>query len=91
LLRQLKDQLAAAALPDMRFHDLRHSCATTLIAQGVHPRVVQEILGHSQISTTMNVYGHVHACGACITDHCPTCERSNPASRPRFAKLCRNQ
>jgi hypothetical protein len=43
----------------MRFHDLRHSCATTLIAQGVHPRVVQEILGHSQISTTMNVYGHV--------------------------------
>jgi integrase len=43
----------------MRFHDLRHSCATTLIAEGVHPRVVQEILGHSQISTTMNVYGHV--------------------------------
>jgi integrase len=49
----------AAGLPDMRFHDLGHSCATTLIAQGVHPRVVQEILGHSQISTTMNVYGHV--------------------------------
>jgi integrase len=59
LLRQFKDLLVAAELPDMRFHDLRHSCATTLIAQGVHPRVVQEILGHSQISTTMNVYGHV--------------------------------
>jgi hypothetical protein len=59
LLRQFKELLVAADLPDMRFHDLRHSCATTLIAQGVHPRVVQEILGHSQISTTMNVYGHV--------------------------------
>lgn len=59
LLRQFKALLVAADLPDMRFHDLRHSCATTLIAQGVHPRVVQEILGHSQISTTMNVYGHV--------------------------------
>lgn len=59
LLRQFKELLVAAELPDMRFHDLRHSCATTLIAQGVHPRVVQEILGHSQISTTMNVYGHV--------------------------------
>jgi integrase len=59
LLRQFKELLVAAGLSDMRFHDLRHSCATTLIAQGVHPRVVQEILGHSQISTTMNVYGHV--------------------------------
>jgi integrase len=59
LLRQFKALLVTAELPDMRFHDLRHSCATTLISQGVHPRVVQEILGHSQISTTMNVYGHV--------------------------------
>jgi integrase len=59
LLRQFKELLVSAGLPDMRFHDLRHSCATALIAQGVHPRVVQEILGHSQISTTMNVYGHV--------------------------------
>ena len=43
----------------MRFHDLRHSAATLLIAQGVHPRTVMEILGHSQIATTMNTYGHV--------------------------------
>ena len=42
----------------MRFHDLRHSAASLLIAQGVLPRVVMEILGHSQIATTMNVYGH---------------------------------
>jgi integrase len=43
----------------MRFHDLRHSAATLLIAQGVHPRTVMGILGHSQIATTMNTYGHV--------------------------------
>ena len=45
----------------MRLHDLRHSCATLLIAKGVHPRVVMEVLGHSQISITMNTYGHVTA------------------------------
>ncbi len=38
---------------------MRHSCATFLIVQGVHPRVVMQILGHSQISVTMNTYGHV--------------------------------
>ena len=40
-------------------HDLRHSCATLLLAQGVHPRVIMEILGHSQIAVTMNLYAHV--------------------------------
>lgn len=43
----------------MRFHDLRHSCATLLLVQGVSPRVVMEILGHSQINVTMNTYIHV--------------------------------
>ena len=43
----------------MRFHDLRHGMATMLIAQGVHARVVMEMLGHSTIAVTMNVYGHV--------------------------------
>lgn len=43
----------------VRFHDLRHTCATWLIAKGVHARIVMEILGHSQISLTMNTYGHV--------------------------------
>jgi integrase len=43
----------------MRFHDLRHGCASLLLAQGVHPRVVMEILGHSAISLTMNTYSHV--------------------------------
>jgi integrase len=42
----------------VRFHDLRHSCATFLIAAGVHPRTIMSTLGHSTISTTMNIYGH---------------------------------
>jgi integrase len=46
-------------LPDVRFHDLRHSSATMLLSMGVHPKVVQELLGHSQISMTMDVYSHV--------------------------------
>jgi integrase len=51
--------LKLAGLQHMRFHDLRHTCATLLLAQGVHPRIVMEILGHSQISVTMNTYSHV--------------------------------
>jgi integrase len=51
--------LKAAKLPKTRIHDLRHTCATLLLAQGVHPKVVQEILGHSQISLTLDTYSHV--------------------------------
>ena len=54
-----KRQLGRAGLPDIRFHDLRHSCASLLLAQNVHPRVVMEILGHSTITMTMNTYAHV--------------------------------
>ena len=43
----------------VRLHDLRHSCVSLLLALGVHPRVVMEIVGHSAIEMTMNVYGHV--------------------------------
>ncbi len=53
--------LKKAGLPHMRFHDLRHSAATMLLAMGVPIKVVQELLGHSDISTTLNVYGHVLA------------------------------
>jgi integrase len=56
---QFQRLLQVSGLPKMRFHDLRHSAATLLIAQGVHPRTVMEILGHSQIGITMNLYGHV--------------------------------
>ncbi len=51
--------LDRAGLAQRRFHDLRHSCATFLLVQGVSPRVVMEVLGHSQISLTMNTYTHV--------------------------------
>jgi len=51
--------LKAAGLRRIRFHDLRHTCATLLLAQGVHPRIIMEILGHSQIAVTMNLYAHV--------------------------------
>jgi integrase len=57
--REFSAILEAAKLPAMRIHDLRHTCASLLLAQGVHPRVVMETLGHSQISITMNTYSHV--------------------------------
>jgi len=59
LFAQFKALLKKAGLPDIRFHDLRHSSATMLLSVGVHPKVVQEILGHSQISMTMDIYSHV--------------------------------
>jgi integrase len=59
VLVQLKNVLKKAGLPDIRFHDLRHSTATLLLSKGVHPKVVQEILGHSEISMTMDTYSHV--------------------------------
>jgi len=46
-------------VPRVRFHDLRHSHATQLLSAGVHPKVAQERLGHSSISTTLDIYSHV--------------------------------
>ncbi len=54
-----KRVLAQAGVRPMRVHDLRHGCASFLLAQGVSARVVMETLGHSQISLTMNTYAHV--------------------------------
>jgi len=53
---QLRDR---AGLSWLRLHDLRHACATFLLAEGVEPRTVMEILGHSTIRLTMDTYGHV--------------------------------
>lgn len=57
--RRFKVLLEQAGLRDMRLHDLRHSCASFLLAQGLQPRTIMELLGHSQISLTMNTYAHV--------------------------------
>jgi integrase len=46
-------------LPDMHFHNLRHNDETILLSMGIQMKTVQEILGHSNISSTMNIYGHV--------------------------------
>jgi integrase len=54
-----KSALKVAGLPPQRFHNLRHACASFLLAQGVQPRTVMETLGHSQISLTMNTYAQV--------------------------------
>ncbi|MDC3412565.1 tyrosine-type recombinase/integrase [Terrihalobacillus insolitus] len=51
--------IVKTGLKKIRFHDLRHTSATLLINKGVHAKVIQERLGHSKISTTMDVYGHV--------------------------------
>jgi len=46
-------------LPQIRFHDLRHSHATQLLRQGIHPKIVSERLGHSTVGITLDVYSHV--------------------------------
>ena len=52
--------LARAGLPEKtRFHDLRHTCATLLLKKGVHPKYVQELLGHATIAITLDTYSHV--------------------------------
>jgi integrase len=56
--RDFRRLVAAAGLRRVRLHD-RHTAASLMLAQGVNPRVVMEILGHSQIRVTMNTYSHV--------------------------------
>jgi integrase len=52
--------LRDAGLPEaVRTHDLRHTCASLLIQLGAHPKAIQERLGHSDISVTLNLYGHL--------------------------------
>ena len=60
LNRSFKAMLQRAGLPkSTRFHDLQHTCATLLLKQGVNPKFVQELLGHGDVSLTLNVYSHV--------------------------------
>jgi integrase len=51
--------VARAGLPMIRFHDLRHSAATTALLQNIHPKIVAEMLGHSRVSVTLDLYSHV--------------------------------
>ena len=52
--------LRRAGFPERtRFYDLRHTCATLLLKKGVHPKLVQELLGHATISITLDTYSHV--------------------------------
>lgn len=51
--------LKKADLPPIRIHDLRHSYASIALARGVHPKVVQEAMGHSTIAVTLDLYSHV--------------------------------
>jgi integrase len=58
--RSFKPLLERTGLPPhTRFHDLRHTFATVLLPRGTHPKVVQEMLGHSTIVQTMDTYSHV--------------------------------
>jgi integrase len=54
-----KPLLKRAGLPEIRFHDLRHTCATLLLSKNVNPKVVSEMLGHSSIAITLDTYSHV--------------------------------
>jgi integrase len=57
--RSFKPLLDRTGLPKIRFHDLRHTCATLMLSGGVHPKVVQELLGHASITLTLDTYSHV--------------------------------
>jgi len=59
LYRRFFPALRRAGLPRMRFHNLRHTYASLLIAQGEHPKYIQSQLGHSSINVTMDIYGHL--------------------------------
>ena len=56
--RWFPKHLRAAGLPRIRFHDLRHTAATLLLGQGVHPKIVSEMLGHTSIGITLDLYSH---------------------------------
>lgn len=59
LLRHFKKKLADAGLPEIRFHDLRHTVATLLLEKNTHPLIVSSLLGHSGVNLTLNLYSHV--------------------------------
>jgi integrase len=61
IARHFRPLLQRAGLPLIRFHDLRHTAATLLLAADVHPKIVSELLGHASVTTTIDLYSHVTA------------------------------
>ena len=59
LIRNFKYFLKKAELPDVRFHDLRHTCASIMYEARVPEAVISKMLGHSRISVTMDIYTHL--------------------------------
>jgi integrase len=57
--RSFAPLLQRAGLPRIRFHDLRHTCATPLLTRNAHPKYVQELLGHATVAITPDTYSHV--------------------------------
>jgi integrase len=57
--RSFKPLLKRAGLQPIRFHDLRHTCATLLLSKDVYPKVVSEMLGHATVNITLDIYSHL--------------------------------
>jgi integrase len=57
--RSFAPLLEKAGLPHIRFHDLRHTCATLLLSSNINPKIVSEMLGHANIAITLDTYSHV--------------------------------
>jgi integrase len=87
--------LRRAALRRIRFHDLRHTYASLLIARGAHPKYIQAQLGHASIQTTLDRYGHLmpdaHAAEARKLDRLVFGEQGRPAADVVFDAVQRVQ
>jgi integrase len=88
--RSFKPLLDKAGLPrSVRLHDLRHTCATLLLGRGVHPKIVQELLGHATITITMDTYSHVlpNMQGEAVAAMESALSRSTPANNLKLSTL----
>lgn len=57
--RSFAPLLSRAGLPQITFHDLRHTCASLLFSKNVHPKFVQDLLGHASVAITLDTYSHM--------------------------------
>jgi integrase len=83
-VRHFKPAVARAGLPAaLRFHDLRHTCAALLVAQGAHPKAIMERLGYSSIQVTLDRYGHLlPGLDESLTDGLEATYQASLAARP---------